>query len=245
MNPTEAAQLLLHAAAFDNRKPSLIAAQAWAIALQDVPLDRDTLAAVARYYGTPGDDPDEKRWLHPHHVRYHRNEIRRERITAANLIYDGDPDESPMQSVVSLRQLVQAAGDGVLPPRTVRAALEPAQPRDEQPVGRAKAILAAVGEHIPRRRDGAVNVFSVPCPICHARAGRPCTSPSNPSKRRADPHPARLDDARRAAVGQPPVDRSEVEREIQRRKAAAAAVLAALPAGTVVEPDDGFAGEAS
>ena len=57
MNPTEAAELLGHAAAFDNRNPSAAAAVAWASALHDIPLDNDAKAAVAAYYTTAPQNP--------------------------------------------------------------------------------------------------------------------------------------------------------------------------------------------
>jgi hypothetical protein len=82
VNTAEAVQLLAHCAAFDNRKPSRAAAQAWAAALQDVPLDADTLAAVARYYGTPDTDGDAggQKFIQPHHIRTHRKALREERL---------------------------------------------------------------------------------------------------------------------------------------------------------------------
>lgn len=79
MNTAEAIRLLAHCAAFDNRQPSRAAAEAWAAALHDVPLDEDTLAAVARYYGTPDSDSGQK-WIQPHHVRTHRNALRDDRL---------------------------------------------------------------------------------------------------------------------------------------------------------------------
>jgi hypothetical protein len=79
MTPDEAIQLLAHAAAFDNRKPSAVAAKAWAAALHDVPLDEDALAAVARYYGLSTTTDDGPRWIQPHHVRAHRLALRDER----------------------------------------------------------------------------------------------------------------------------------------------------------------------
>ncbi|MEU0808755.1 hypothetical protein [Streptomyces sp. NPDC005970] len=130
----------------------------------------------------------------------------------------------------------RAIADGRTEPRPVPA-LPPGTAKEQQPAGRARAILAAVGDHIPGPREGVVNVLAVICPRCHARPGRTCTTGG---RRRADVHPARLEDARRAAAGLPPVDPAETAREIERRRAAAANALAALPPGTVIEPDDGF-----
>ncbi|MEU1309455.1 hypothetical protein ABZ419_11250 [Streptomyces cinnamoneus] len=127
----------------------------------------------------------------------------------------------------------RAIADGRIEPRPVPA-LPPGR-ADEQPTtGRARAALAAVGNHIPSVREGVVNVFSVACRICHAPAGRNCTSTRDSRRRRTDPHPARLEDARRAATGLPPVDEAEVRDEIQHRLAVSRAALAALPPGTKI-----------
>ncbi|WP_262702002.1 MULTISPECIES: zinc finger domain-containing protein [Streptomyces] len=162
-------------------------------------------------------------------------DMRRERITAANLTYDGNPDETGLESTRSVRALVQAAGDGYLAPRTIRAALEPA-PGEPSASGRARALLAGVGRELPRVREGVVNVLAVACPRCSARPGRTCTTNG---KRRADVHPARLEDARRAAAGLPPVDPAESARELQRRIDAAAAALAGIDPASI-QPQDGF-----
>lgn len=80
MNPSEAATLLAHASAFDNRRPNTAADQAWAAALHDIPLDHDTLAAVARFYGTPETHSPGAKWIQPHHIRTHRAAIRADRF---------------------------------------------------------------------------------------------------------------------------------------------------------------------
>lgn len=132
----------------------------------------------------------------------------------------------------------RAIASGLLPPQAIppRLALETGTPTG-QPVGRARAILAAVGNHTPTVREGIVNVLAVACPRCYARPGRTCTTRG---RHRPDAHPARLEDARRIAAGQPPVSQQETDRELERRHAAATAALAALPPGTVIEPADGF-----
>ncbi|MEU5426903.1 hypothetical protein AB0H73_15040 [Streptomyces olivoreticuli] len=132
----------------------------------------------------------------------------------------------------------RAIADGRIEPRPVPA-LPPGR-TDEQPAtGRARAILAAVGNHVPGPRAGVVNAFAVPCRICSAPAGRNCTSTGHSRRRRTDPHPSRLEDARRAASGLPPVNEAEVHDEVQRRLDASRAALAALPPGTVIETPAG------
>ena len=69
MTPDDAARLLAACAAFDNRQPSEMAKRAWATALNDVPLDQDCFDAVAAFYGTPPQDPNQRLWIQPHNVR--------------------------------------------------------------------------------------------------------------------------------------------------------------------------------
>ncbi|HBF84212.1 MAG TPA: hypothetical protein DD420_31070, partial [Streptomyces sp.] len=92
MNSKEAAALLAHCSGFDNRQPSVAAAQAWAAALPDVPLDQDARNAVAAYYSTPPQNPGDKLWILPHHVRTLRTKIRNARLE--NFQYEPRPDET-------------------------------------------------------------------------------------------------------------------------------------------------------
>jgi hypothetical protein len=200
VNPTEAGQLLAHAAAFDNRKPSAAAAIAWSVALKDVPLDQDAIEAIARYYGQPGDDPNERRWLQPHHVRHHRQQIRNERIDAAKPMYDGNPDETPEEAIDNLRSLIDDAATGRLPSRSVSRMLE-AGPEAIRGRKLLELEAAYIGKPIPSRRAGVVNVLGIPCPHCAAPAGQVCVSGRRKKIRHADAHPSRLDAARRYAAG--------------------------------------------
>ena len=120
MNPTEAAQLLAHAAAFDNRKPSAAASQAWSAALHDVPLDDDAYAAVARYYGVEDPQASGQRWMQPHHVRTHRKTLREARIAATPL---PAPDAAMGEAGYrrALREMVRRIGDGKMPFRAIEA----------------------------------------------------------------------------------------------------------------------------
>src|SRR6516225_2533903 len=127
MTPEEAGRLLAHAAAFDNRQPSPIAAKAWAAALDDIPLDQDAIDAITTYYSADG-TPGERRWLMPFHIRHYRAIARKQRIDAANVVYDGDPDETGPEFTNNLRQLLRTAGDGQLGARTTRQALSDRRP---------------------------------------------------------------------------------------------------------------------
>jgi hypothetical protein len=201
VNPTEAGQLLAHAAAFDNRKPSTAAALAWAAALRDVPLDPDALNAVAAYYGAPG-DPSERRWLQPHHIRHYRSQARAERIDAAKPMYDGNPNETPEEAVDNLRALIDDAASGRLPARSIGDALE-SSPQAIRGRKLLELEAAYIGKPVAPPRPGVVNVLAVPCPHCASPAGKTCVSGHRKKIRHADAHPSRLDAARRAAAGLP------------------------------------------
>lgn len=159
--------------------------------------------------------------------------MRNARIEAANLVYDGDPDETPEESVARRRALIRAAGDGQLQPAQIgRVRALEAAPRPK----RTAAMLEAVADSNRPPREGAVNVLSIACPRCAARPGRTCTTNG---RRRADVHPARLDAARRRAAGLPPADPAAERAELERRRAASAAALAGgQPADA--EPRDGY-----
>lgn len=127
MNAIEANQLLAHAAAFDNRKQSDAAAQAWAAALHDIPLDADALAAVARFYGTDDPQATGQRWIQPHHVRTHRKAIRNERLAAM-------PTPAPHHALAeadyrkALKNITRQIGDGKTPFRALAAPEGSAEP---------------------------------------------------------------------------------------------------------------------
>ncbi|WP_445524758.1 zinc finger domain-containing protein [Streptomyces cyslabdanicus] len=157
-------------------------------------------------------------------------ERRAERIELSNLVYDGDPLETGAQSAANIREIIRAAGDGLTGPSSIRAslgagdrlALPPGA--DHGPYeGRAAAIRASIGKMPPRVREGVVNVRAVPCQTCQALPGASCTTRG---RRRQDVHPSRLDDARRAAAGLPPVDAAEALQAQARIQAASAAALA-------------------
>jgi hypothetical protein len=207
VNPREAARLLGHAAAFDNRKPSEAAAVAWSVALSDVPLDEDTLAAVARFYGTPPKDPGERLWIQPHDVRTHRRAIRSER--ARHFVYAPPAVDEPGRPYLArYRQQLEGVASGRVPAPSDAPALT------GPPAEKVAKFIAGIGRQVPDvgevKRPGPGGVV---CPKCSAPIGRPCRLASG--RERGKPHPARV----RVALGQPAA--TETEQDIERRRAAA------------------------
>lgn len=207
MNPKEAAELLGHCSAFDNRKPSQAAAIAWASALHDVPLDNDATAAVASYYTTPPKDPDGKLWILPHHVRTLRTKIRNARLE--NFQYEPIGDETVPEYLARLRGQVKAIASGRAAVTEGRLALTGGpHPRFMEELEQRGY---EVGREVPDsdkesladrvRRSGPLGVD---CPMCGAEIGFPCKSGRGSEKQPlgrplAKPHSARL----RAASGEP------------------------------------------
>lgn len=230
MNANEAAELLGHAAAFDNRKPSAYAAIAWAAALHDVPLDTDAKAAVAAYYTTPPRDPDATLWILPHHVRTLRTKIRNARLE--NFRYEPVGDETTGEYLVRYRGQLAAIASGRIPAPTDPPALEggphPHVAHALKDVGRpvpdddATELLEAV------RRSGPLGV-ACPLPACRAAVGRPCKIPGGSEQQplgrlRAKPHRARI----RAAQGIAAPSPEQRAAQEQRVRAMAARHLARL-----------------
>lgn len=224
----EAAILLGHAAAFDNRQPSEAAAEAWAAALHDIPLDADAKAAVAAYYTTPPQNPNERLWILPHHIRTLRSKIRSKRLE--NFQYEPIGDETVGEFMARYRGQVQAIASGRAPAPVGRLALEADPKRDREFVkeleargwegNRTVADSDEAAEADAIRRAGPLGVE---CPACHAAIGRPCKSPGASEKRplgkpRPKPHSARL----RAAQGVPEqtADQRAAEEQAIRARAA-------------------------
>lgn len=225
MNEYEAAELLGHCAAFDNRTPSIAARVAWASALHDVPLDADTKAAVSAYYTTPPKDPDQRLWIMPHHVRTLRSKIRSARLE--NFQYEPIEGETTAEYLARYRGQVQAIASGRYAAPTGRPALEGG------PSAQLMAELEARGWQGNRtvdederpveaelidtvRRSGPLGLV---CPTCQAAVGRPCKTPGGTPKQpmgkpRLKPHSSRL----RAASGrdaQTPEQRAAEEQRIR------------------------------
>jgi hypothetical protein len=215
---------------FDNRKPSAGAAIAWAAALHDIPFDDDCLAAVDAFYGTNTHainerfDPTKHRWIEPNHVRYHRQRIRDARSSKANAQYSGQPDASAIESIRSLRALNAAAADGRITPKAIETG------KGADATGRGRAILHAIGREALSSRPE----FAAPCPHCAAPIGRPCVNAKG--EKRQDAHPTRIEASRLARAGADPIQREEAQAEVERRRAAARAALAASGPSTFVPP---------
>ncbi|MDI5965794.1 zinc finger domain-containing protein [Streptantibioticus silvisoli] len=227
MNPREAAELLGHCSAFDNRKPSQAAAVAWASSLHDVPLDHDTKAAVAAYYSTPPKDPEQRLWILPHHVRTLRARIRSRRLE--NFQYEPIGDETVPQYLARYRRQVRAIASGYVAPPADLPALTGGPHKDV-----AKVLEGAnIGRLVPDsdeeslaaevRRSGPLGIR---CPACGAAIGRPCKTPGGSEKQpigkpRRKPHGARL----RAAAGTTEQTAEQRTAEEERRRAASRLAL--------------------
>lgn len=224
----EAAILLGHAAAFDNRQPSEAAAEAWAAALHDIPLDADAKAAVAAYYTTPPQNPNERLWILPHHIRTLRSKIRSKRLE--NFQYEPIGDETVGEFMARYRGQVQAIASGRAPAPVGRLALEADPKRDREFVKELTArgwegnrTVADSDEEAEADTIRRAGPLGVECPACHAAIGRPCKSPGASEKRplgkpRPKPHSARL----RAAQGVPEqtADQRAAEEQAIRARAA-------------------------
>ncbi|WP_405561892.1 hypothetical protein [Streptomyces sp. NBC_01180] len=217
MTPADAAELLTLAASFDRRTVGEADARAWAAALNAMPLDDDARAAVARHYA------DTDKWLTPAHVRQQRAKIRAERITHANVLYEGTPGETGKESILRRRALLAAVADGRIAPQTIPQAIGHAPSTAPRALTGAPAVdpqlqkrLAAIGRTIPDEvaeelrphrpvraereslaRHGQPDPLDVPCPYeaCRAEAGRSCRQGKNRARTRDTPHPTRVEDA--------------------------------------------------
>lgn len=242
MNPTEAAELLGHAAAFDNRTPSAAAAVAWAAALDDVPLDADAKAAVAAYYTTAPQNPTERLWILPHHIRTLRAKIRSARL--ANFQYEPIPGETDAEFLARYRGQVQAIASGRIPAPSGRLALEGGPPKKFMDELEARGWEGL--RTVPDSDDDAELIdtvrrsgpLGVECPTCHAAIGRPCKTPGGSEKQplgkpRPKPHSAR----QRAAQGVPEVTAEEQAAQAQRIREMSARHLARQQAAEDDIPD--------
>ncbi|MFJ4974165.1 hypothetical protein ACIP6X_02240 [Streptomyces coeruleorubidus] len=237
MNATEAAELLAHCSGFDNRQPSLAAAQSWAAALHDVPLDADAKSAVAAYYSTPPQNPNERLWILPHHVRTLRTKIRNARLE--NFQYEPHPDETVQEYLARYRGQVKAIASGAVTAPSGRLALEGGPSKqfmaeleargwqgnrtvDDTDAEPATELVDTV------RRSGPLGVI---CPMCAAEIGFPCKSGHATKKHPlgrplAKPHTARI----RAAAGEPQQTQEERAAEEARIRQMSAQALARMQA---------------
>jgi hypothetical protein len=147
--------------------------------------------------------------------------IRAERV--ANFVYTPvDPFESVPQFQARMRAQLEAVASGRVPSPPKRLALEGG------PAPQVAAALRGVLRGVPDddEQDGGsaaprVGAMTVTCPRpdCKARVGQQCKRPNG--KPRLEPHPARVD----VAQGKP-YDPDAERAEIERRRAASAALLA-------------------
>lgn len=234
MNAEEAAALLAHAAGFDNRQPSLAAAKAWAAALHDLPLDNDTRAAVAAYYTTPPQNPNERLWILPHHIRTLRAKLRSKRLE--NYQYEPIGDETTAEYLARYRGQLQAIASGRVTAPSGRPALEGGP--SKQLVQGLEARRWQVGREVPDTDEEAVRdtvrragPLGTRCPACDAAIGRPCKTPGGTEKRplgkpRPKPHSARI----RAAASQPEMTPAQRAAEEERRREVSLRALARMQA---------------
>ena len=223
MTPSEAAQLLGHCAAFDNRTVGKVDARAWAAALHDVPFDDDAVAAVAAFYGTPPKDPAQKLWIQPHNVRTLRAKIRNKRLE--NFQYEPIADETTAQYLARYRGQVQAIASGAVPAPTGRLALEGGPSKEF--VAELEARGWEIGRPVEDSDEAAELAESVhrsgplgvECPLekCRAAIGKPCKAPGASEKQplgkpRLTPHSARI----RAANGE--TEQAAEERAAQEQR---------------------------
>lgn len=157
MKPSEVAELLTFASAFDRRTIGKADVAAWATVLGDIDLDQARQAVSAHYAET-------RDWVMPSDIR---QRVRKARAAALeDFQYEpGDPDETPQQYLARRRQQMNAVATGRRPPVL---ALPPAAPR--RPLE-----LAAIGQ-VPAEQKPARDLGprGVRCPHCGAEPGKPC-----------------------------------------------------------------------
>lgn len=109
---SEAGEALAFCAAFDQRTIGHADAEAWALALADVPWDDTSRQAIADFYTAPSSDydRDSRRFIQPHHMRTGRTRIRERRLAA---IAEPPPNTVPGVGYHDeLRALRKAIADG-------------------------------------------------------------------------------------------------------------------------------------
>lgn len=114
MRPSEAAQVLATASAFDRRTVGQADAEAWAAVLDDVPL-ADAIGAVKTHYATKRD------FIYPADITHIVKAVRAERVRAAGNLEAripaaidaiDDPVEHTRQSLAWLRETARRVGNG-------------------------------------------------------------------------------------------------------------------------------------
>jgi hypothetical protein len=198
MTPSQTAELLAFAAAFDRRTLGKADVLAWHTVLHDIDADA-AKAAVTQHYA------DETRWIMPADIR---QAVRRQRADAADSIQgpglpaeipDADPDDVPAY-LAAVKEQRHRAADG--------------QPLRRRPIAE---LVAAASRPIPPevehvKRPGPLGTA---CAKCSAPIGRPCRTPSGVERaphgaRRgesADPQAEAAEAARRQAAARDRLNR--------------------------------------
>ncbi|WP_073793147.1 zinc finger domain-containing protein [Streptomyces uncialis] len=176
MIPSQTAELLSFAAAFDRRTIGEADVLAWQTVLADIDFNAARQAVTAHY-------ATETRWIMPADIR---QAVRRHRSATADSIHgpglpaeipDADPDDVPAY-LAAVREQRTRAADGQQLRRRPIAELVAGIGRP-MPDGRG-------GEPSPVRRAGPLGRE---CPACAAPIGRPCRTGRD---RERAPHEARI-----------------------------------------------------
>lgn len=185
MTPSQVAELLAMASAFDRRTVGDADVMAWHLVLRDID-HQDAQKALAAHYSETRD------WVMPADIRQRVRTARNDAARDINAgggkglppeIPDADPDDVPAYLAALRAQRTRAAAGELTRPRPVAE------------------LAAAVGRQVPAPEVEAVRrpgPLGVRCPVCHAPIGKPCRTQVL-GRRMADVHPSRLEASRRAA----------------------------------------------
>lgn len=194
----------------------------------------DADAALTRFYSIEMArlEPEHRRRVTTPDVIGIARKIRTERL--ANFIYEPPPGDSDPLYLDRLRGQIAAVADGGRPALTELPAI--AGP----PHASVARAIAGAFQSVPGADPAVAEVkrpgpLGAVCPKCKAPVGRPCRFGSGKER---PAHPARV----LASGGEVPglADGATDATEIERRKAASRAALAALPPGAKPGPADGF-----
>lgn len=128
MDAADAAEALAMCAAYDNRTPTRIAADAWAATLPDIAL-ADAKAAIVGHY------TESREWVMPADVRKRVRAIRDERLASGTAILgipDADPDDVAAY-IAAQREMRHRIASGEEVARPVVALIEQAARRTRVP----------------------------------------------------------------------------------------------------------------
>lgn len=182
MNREETAQLLGLIALGDNRQISHETVAYWHGLLPDIRLE-DATQAVAIHRRESTD------YLQPAHIVQLVRTARRNRIDAANIVYEPIDGETTQQFLGRLSALARAAGDGRLDPRNIGLALEPGTTAPTE----VEAVIEG--------RKSVRSALNVKCPFCNAGPRSACRVGRDATGKPGFVHPSRHAAARRAAFG--------------------------------------------